>query len=228
MADAYNAFFAPYIANWGAVYTTGKTYYYKDYTTSGVRLIVLDIMHQTAEQLAWFQDTLTDARTKGLHVMAACHSYAHWLLDYMDTPWDDHPIIVARGKYPDPEDSSGTDYPKNMADDYADAVDAHLDAGGYFICWLHGHTHFKVFATLETHPRQLDVAVANAGFLNANTYIWERVTGSKSEDDFNLLAVDPYAHILRIVKIGVDYDVYLRHTDTISYDYHSHKLLYTN
>lgn len=228
MDDAYDMVMAPFIANWNVVSETGKTYYYKDYATPGVRLIVLDIMHQTQEQLSWFRDTLSDARAKGLHVISACHSYAHWLLDYQDTPWDDHPIIVARGKYAEPEDTSGTAYPRNLSDDYAETVDAHLDAGGYFVCWLHGHTHFKVFAALETHPRQLDVAVANAGFANANTYIWERVLGSKSEDDFNLLAVDTYSHILRIVKVGVDYDVFLRHTDTISYDYDAHRLLYSN
>lgn len=228
MANAYNMVMQPYINNWGVISEAGKTYYYKDYATPGVRLIVLDIMHQTQNQLTWFRNTLSDARTNGLHVIAACHSYAHWLLDFQDTPWDDHPIISARAQYVDPEDTSGTDYPRNMSNDYAVAVDEHIDAGGYFICWLHGHTHFKVFAPLVTHPRQLDVAVSNAGFTYANTYIWERRANSKSENDFNVLAIDTYSHILRIVKIGVDYDVFLRHTDTISWNYDKAKILYTN
>ena len=222
MADCYTRYFAPYISGWGLTsYESGKTYYYKDYTTEGVRLIVLDIMHQTAEQLAWFTAALASARTTGLHVLVAVHSRAWYQLTPYQSAWDDYPIV----SYGMSEDTSGTTYPKNLSDSYPSAVDDFIDAGGCFVAWIHGHTHYKILAKVTGHARQLDIGVANAGFANANTYVWERVANTKSADDFSVLAVDTTSKILRIVKVGVDYDIYLRHTDTLSYDYGTSTLI---
>lgn len=227
MAESYNMYFAPYIDNWNVTYTAGLTYYYKDYAVPGVRLIVLDIMHQTTAQLTWFASTLEGARTNGYHVIVAVHSRAHWLFDPYDTPWDDKALVPSyTAGY---SDTSASSYPENLSNDYADAVDDFITAGGEFICWIHGHTHFKMFAKIQTHTNQLDVAVANAaGASYARTYVWARVIDSRSEDDFNLLAIDTESKILRLAKVGVNYDRYMRHVDTISYDYGNRVLLYSN
>lgn len=241
MPDAYDKYFAPYISSWGVTYQVNKTFYYKDYADEKVRLIVLDIMHQTTEQLTWFQNTLTSARTAGQHVMVALHGMSHWLFDSYNTPWDDKPLvpIYKNGfSYSDdpadpPKDTSSAtsqdypNYPWNISDAYATAVDAFIDAGGDFICWLHGHTHFKMLAKLHTHPRQLDVAVGEAGLPDyAWSYVWGRRPGTKSEDNFNLVAVDTYSKILRIAKVGVDYDRAMRHVDTVSYDYGTREIIW--
>ena len=228
MQESYNTYFQPYIDNWNVQYSQNTTYYYKDYPDNNVRLIVIDIMHQNSnpEQLTWFQSTLSDAIANGLHVIAASHSRAHWLLDPYETPWDDKPIVNYGSNSSDQSESS---YPTNLSDDYATAVDTFINNGGEFICWLHGHTHYKIFAKLQTHPNQLNIAVANAGGTEyAWTYVWNRITTTKSEDDFNILAIDTYSKILRVMKVGVDYDIHMRHTDTISYNYGTKELLYTN
>ena len=231
MAESYDAYFAPYIEEWGATYQSGKTYYYKDYAAKKIRLIVLDIMHQTAEQLEWFVETLASAKTAELHVICACHSRAHWQYTSYETPWDDKahsPEYSGGYSYGDTSGNHGSSYPSNMSNDYADAVDDFISDGGNFVCWIHGHTHYKMFATLTAHPNQLEIAVANASRPQyAWTYVWARKDGTKSEDDFNILAVDTYSKILRIAKVGVDYDRYMRHVDTISYDYGNHNLLYS-
>ena len=228
MSDSYNRYFAPFISNWGLTNTeSGKTYYSKDYTTEKVRLIVLDVMHQTSAQLTWFTSQLSSAKTAGLHVLVAVHSWAHWLFDSYVSPWDDK-IISPQYKEGFTDKSAHATYPQNLSDDYATAVDNFMDGGGYFIAWIHGHTHFKMLAKLATHKRQLDISVANAGFAHANTYVWERVADTKSADDFNLLAIDTYSKILRVTKIGVNYDIYMRHTDTFSYDYDTHEMVETN
>lgn len=228
MAESYSTYFAPYISNWGATYTIDKTYYYKDYTEKKIRLIVLDYMKQNSEQLTWFQSTLSDAITKELHVIVATHSKPHWLFDSYDTPWDDKPVVSL---YEDGrvDKSQTSPYPVNLANDYAASVDSFITNGGEFICWIHGHTHYKMFAQLESYPRQLDVAVANAGGRDyAETYVWERVKNTKSEDDFNVLAVDVDSKILRIMKVGVNYDRCMRWVDTISYNYGTRELIYSN
>ena len=231
MSESYDTYFAPYIENWGAIYESGKTYYYKDYTAKKIRLIVLDIMHQTSEQLAWFVSTLASAKTAGLHVICACHSRAHWQFTSYNTTWDDKvhsPEYSGGYSYGDTSGYSGTNYPSNLSNNYANAVDDFIDAGGNFVCWLHGHTHYKIFAVLTAHPNQLNIAVANNSRPQyAWTYVWARISGTKSEDDFNVVAVDTYSKVLRIMKVGVDYDRYMRHTDVISYDYGNHNILYS-
>ena len=224
MEEAYSTYFAPYISNWEVVGTSGKTYYYKDYTTNKVRLIVLDIMHQSAEQLSWFTSTLASAKTAGLHVIVAVHSRAHWLFDSHVTAWDDKPLVPSyTNGY---NDTSASDYPENLSDDYASAVDDFLNDGGFFVCWIHGHTHHKMFAQLQTHPNQLDVSVENAGIPNfAWTYVKARIDGTKSEDCFNILAVDTDSKILRIMAVGATYDRFMRHVDGISYNYDTHTVL---
>lgn len=224
MAEAYTTYFAPYISNWGVTGTSGQTYYYKDYTDNKVRLIVLDIMHQSADQLTWFTSTLASARTANLHVIVAVHSRAHWQFTSHVTAWDDKPLVPSyTAGY---SDTSASTYPENLSDDYADAVDDFMTGGGYFVCWIHGHTHHKMFAQLQTHPNQLDVAVENASIPNfAWTYVKARIENSKSEDCFNVFAVDVDSKVLRIMTVGATYDRYMRHADTISYNYDTHTLL---
>jgi hypothetical protein len=230
MADSYSAYMAPYISNWDCTYTADKTYYYKDYTAEGVRLIVLDIMHQTAEQLSWFESTLASAKTASLDVIVAVHSRAHWLLDTHETVWDDKDNSPSYSAgYSDTSSYTGSNYPSNLADDYASAVDDFIDDGGYFICWLHGHTHFRILADLQTHPNQLDVAVANAGGEDfAPTYVWARVPDTKSMDDFNVVGIDTTGKILRIAKIGVNTDRLMRVAHTLSYNYQTHTIINAN
>lgn len=224
MAEAYTTYFAPYIGNWGVVSTSGKTYYYKDYTDNKVRIIVLDIMHQSADQLTWFTNTLASARTANLHVIVAVHSRAHWLFDSYVTPFDDKPLVPSyTAGY---SDTSASTYPENLSDDYADAVDDFMDGGGYFVCWIHGHTHHKMFAELQTHPNQLDVSVENAGIPNfAWTYVKARIENTKSEDCFNVIGIDTDSKVLRIMTVGATYDRFMRHVDGISYNYETHTLL---
>ena len=224
MGEAYTTYFAPYIANWGVTGTSGQTYYYKDYTDNKVRLIVLDIMHQSAAQLSWFVSTLASAKTAGLHVIVAVHSRPHWLFTSHVTAWDDKPLVPSyTNGY---SDTSGSTYPENLSDDYANAVDDFMTNGGYFICWIHGHTHHKMFAQLQTHPNQLDVSVENAGIPNfAWTYVKARIENSKSEDCFNVFAVDVDSRVLRIMTVGATYDRFMRHADTIAYSYDTHTIL---
>lgn len=224
MAEAYTTYFSPYVSNWGVTGASGQTYYYKDYTDNKVRLIVLDIMHQSADQLSWFVSTLASARTANLHVIVAVHSRPHWQFTSHQTAWDDKPLVPSyTAGY---SDTSASTYPENLSDDYADAVDDFMTAGGFFVCWIHGHTHHKMFAQLQTHPNQLDVSVENAGIPDfAWTYAKARIDGTKSEDCFNVIGIDTDSNVLRIMAVGATYDRFMRHADAISYNYNTHTIL---
>ena len=227
-AECYTKYIYPFISNWNvSSYTPDHCYYYKDYEDEEVRLIVLDYMHQTAEQLTWFSNTLSDARTNSLDVVVAVHARAHWDYDSYEIPWDDKPVVAAyQAGF---SDSSADSYPQNLSDDYADAVDSFITAGGKFVCWIHGHTHYKMFAQLHTHPDQLDVAVCNAGIRPfAQTYVNSRIDGTVSEDSFNIVAIDTTSKVLKIIAVGAVYDRYMRVVDSVSYNYDTHELLYSN
>ena len=236
MANCYTTYFAPYIANWGAEYTANKTYYYKDYSTNNVRLIVLDVMHQNTDtdQLTWFTNVLTDAISNNLHVIVAVHSRAGYEYTSYENAWDDKPIVPEYKAGFTDSSSDVNNRLENLSDDYMDAVDTFISGGGDFICWLHGHTHYKMAAYLTNHPNQMDIGVANAGTSTAGgtdyaeSFVWKRNPGTKSADDFNVVAIDTHSKIIKIVKVGVDYDIFMRHTDTLGYDYGNHILLYAN
>lgn len=229
MSECYDYYFAPYIENWNVVCETGKTYYYKDYQTENVRFIILDIMHQTADQLTWFVSTLASALSGGLHVVCFVHSRASWKIYPFDTAWDDgaHYASYPSG-FSDTSGYSGTNYPSTLAQGYVDAVDDFINGGGNFVAWMHGHTHYKMFATIADHQNQLDIAVGNAScssiFANSGVYAREEYT--KTMDNFNVVAIDTTAKILRICKVGVSYDRLMRKCDTICWDYGNSTLLY--
>lgn len=227
MAQTYQKYFAPYIANWNVICDTDTTYYYKDYTEKKIRLIALDVMHQTADQLTWFVNTLASALTEELHVIVALHCRAHWLMTKFEVPWDDY-LIAPGTNWEDTSSYTRSNYPSNISNDYASALDTFIANGGNFVCWIHGHTHYRLFRKLTTHTNQLDVSVANAGTAYADTSVWEREKGTQTMDDFNILAVDTTAKILRIVKIGVNCDRYMRIADTISYNYETGELIYSS
>ena len=226
MTECYNMYFAPYVDNWDVEIESGKTYYYKDYGENDVRLIVLDGMHErnNSEMLEWFVETLEGARQNGLHVIAASHIRSYWKLIPYDTTWDDY---INHNYGSDTDQSETALYPLNMKEGYLQAVEDFIDAGGNFVCWLHGHHHYRIFAYPEAYPRQLNVCVGSDNLGYENNYIWLKVPGTKSEDDFNILGVDTYAKILRIAKAGINYDRWMRKVDTISYDYGNHQLIYS-
>ena len=228
MEQSYNTYFAPFIANWGVTYTEGKTFYYKDYATEKVRLIVLDAMHQTAEQLSWFTDTLTSAITNNLHVIVFLHVRASWNLTPYDSAWDDAPL---RGGYPagwyDDSVVTGNSYPTNLAQDYITAVDNFIASGGFFVCWAHGHTHYKMLSIVNDSRHQLDLAVGNSSNPPyANSYIYERTDDTKTADNFNLIAIDTTSKLLKVCKVGVSYDMLMRECDTLCWNYEKGALMY--
>lgn len=72
MLEAYNKFINPYISNWNVTHDVGKTYYYKDYNSEKIRLIVLDSMRSGTDatnQNTWLESVLSSAKSKGYSVV---------------------------------------------------------------------------------------------------------------------------------------------------------------
>lgn len=223
--DSYDRYIAPYISQWGVTQpsnasTNGYCYYYKDYTQEGIRLIVLDAMKYDTTQDDWFKGVLASAQTSGLAVIVAEH-------------FPPANIIHTNNVFdaPGPDFWRGSDVnilnplAAQAVDGFMNGTLAGMTDNGIFICWLAGHTHKDTFAKLEDYPNQYCVLVTCA--TASNTYgDQDRVRGTKSQDAFNIVAVDTYSKTLRLFRIGADYDRFFRHRFTLCWNYDTHELVY--
>lgn len=219
--QAYDRYFAPYIANWKVVQpenaaTNGYCWYYKDYNTAKVRLIVLDCMYMLKDteqaQLQWFTGVLTDAKEKGLSVVAAKH----------------YPFSVVQDK--DKNTFNSLDFKsydgnsKSSMKDFLDAIETYISSGGEFICWLNGDSHYDFQGLITDYPNQYAIAFENAS-LSSEWNDSVRVEGMKSQDSFNFITFDTNTKLIKVVRVGNNSDRYLRHKNYICYDYKNKKII---
>ena len=219
--QAYDRYFAPYVENWKVVQpenaaTNGYCWYYKDYNTAKVRLVVLDCMYvpkdSEKKQLQWFTSVLTDAKEKGLSVVAAKH----------------YPFSVVQDK--DANTFNSLDFnsydgnSKSSMKDFLDAIETFISNGGEFICWLNGDSHYDFQGLITNYPNQYAIAFENAG-LNS---LWNdsvRIESTKSQDSFNFVTFDTNTKLIKVVRVGNNSDRYLRHKNYICYDYKNKKII---
>ena len=198
------------IENWGVTYQVNKTYYYKNYSTEKIRLIVLDCMLWDSTQLEWLTNTLASAKTAGLAVV--CVSHYPPLMDGLDNC-----------SFNSPRETNGY-----VNSDALIAVDNFMTNGGHFACWVCGHVHNDKFGTVKDYPNQTVVAVDTCATdaLNLAYSDVARVDRTKSQDLFNIISFDTWNKRIKILRIGADYDFMMRHKGTLCWDYANQKLLW--
>lgn len=204
MAESYQTFFAPFISEWGGVtYQSDKTYYYKDYADSQIRLIVLDVMltgNNLTNQLSWLETALAGAKASGYMVIAAEH-YPVTNPTRINCSFTSTNILNSGG----------------ISTNYLDKVEAFINDGGIFGCWICGHVHFDTVQYNSNYPKQMFVAVTNA-LLSSSYSDSDRVLGDKSQDAFNILCADKSAKLIKIIRVGCDRDHLMRHMGTLVVD----------
>lgn len=213
-AEVYNRFIAPFKDNWGATIVENKNYYYKDYTASDIRLIVVDYYDWNSEQETWLVNTLLSAKTNGLQVLISSHVPASWDLNFVECPFTSYQ------KRKEPSSLKDTTISQKVQD--------FIDYGGIFICYLTGHTHLDAIGTLRNYPAQLNITIdcASSRYSDVIVSDVERTVGTKSQDLFNIFSVNPYNKVIKIMRVGADYDSWLRHINTVCYNYEEHRLLF--
>lgn len=215
--DAYNKYFAPFVDNWGVVQPDnaaeeGLCYYYKDYTERGIRLIVLDKLGWNAAQNEWLQGVLTDAKSKGLAVICANH-------------------YPASNTTLERSCSFCTLYTKaigGMPDEAIASIQSFIDnEHGEFICHLSGHTHADYYGVIQgTTQLSITIDCAYSAYDAWNDS--DRVTGQKSADCFNILSFDTYDKTIKVFRVGVDRDRWLRHKGTMCVKYDTREILWND
>lgn len=211
-AESYDRYFKG-IETWGVVQPDGDNperhcYWYKDYPKARVRLIALDSEHDWPAQQAWLREVLDDALARGLAVLGAHHL---------------PPAVPA-----EIERLPGCVFDSHQRESLGDRLawateimDEFIKKGGEFICWLGGHTHCDFCGTVA-EGRQLFMTVGIA----KNDEIWgdmRRVTGEKSQDLFNIIAIDTHLKHIRVFRVGAEWSRFLQHRTTMCLDYAARK-----
>lgn len=218
-AQTYERYIAPFKSQWGTISEpTEKCYYYKDYASKGVRLIVIDCMHETDDQISWFASALSGAITAGLHVVVASHVKMARAEDltYLDSGFNSYSV---------PRTTPSANYPYYNDARFAQAVASFAANGGKIACWLCGHLHVDMLAT---YNNVLNIGVTTAGDVSPTRTYDARIYGTKSYDAFNILGIDTLKNYVSVVRVGLDYNNTLRKMDTFCWDYVNHELIFTS
>lgn len=227
--EVYDKFFAPYISNWKVVQPEnadedGLCYYYKDYSTEKVRLIVVDTNpvpnaannRFTETQQNWLTSVLESARVNGFAVVIA----NHFCFKY--------PSVASRQTNNfDCLFGGGEDNSWSADESLADIVDIFIENGGKFVCHIAGHSHRDMFSVLESHNKQaiVNISCANneSNGLLSDMY---REDDTESEKCFNLLKIDTSEGMFTLMRVGADKDIRLRNRRSLTWDYINGKLLH--
>lgn len=214
MADRDAYYIAPFESNWDITHTTGTSYYYKDYATQKIRLIVMDAMLYTnngaeaTAQTAWLASLLADAISNNLHVLIAIHSVHGGAT----------PIECSFSKYG--EVTMPTQADCNTPQVVIDAVATAISNGLKFIGYIVGHTHQDNMWDAENDGTQLMYCITCAAVSQRAQWINSDQNRSITEDAYNLVTIDTAHTLVKIIRGGgANIDDHMRTRKAICFDY---------
>lgn len=215
MADRNTYYIAPFEAGWEIVHTAGTSYYYKDYATQKVRLIVMDAMLYTGTpgaeaetQTGWLVNLLSDAIANGLHVMIAIHS-PHGGAVAVDCSFSRY----GQGAMPIWSDC-------NTPDAVIDAVSTAITNGLHFIGYIIGHTHQDNIWDATGDGSQMMYCVTCANVAYAPQWRNSDQFRNVDNDAYNLVTIDTTNTLIKIVRGGgADIDDHMRARKAICVNY---------
>ena len=250
MHTIYNLFTARMSDQLGVIFpdgaaTNGYNFFYKDYLDKGekgVRLIVLDFAINSAlveklytgsdieqkiseaeayedAQFSWFKTIVEQAKNNGYMVIAASH-YGR-----QSEQFDTNSGFCSPAEFYMP---TADDY--LIPERYLEFMDTKIGEGLDFACWLGGHVHQDYCGAIKGHTKQLciNITTASTRLDTAQSGEPARLDGTITQDAFNVISFINYGksiHTIRIVRIGYNFDNYMRPIDMIAIDYKNVKLL---
>ncbi|MBQ0089937.1 MAG: metallophosphoesterase, partial [Prevotellaceae bacterium] len=201
----------PMYQQWGVTLGGNNVcYYHKDY--DNVRVITLDCMHYNEDQSAWLESVLNTDK----HVLIMSHVRG-----------ENNYVSTANG-FDCLDAKECTVWKQNNA---VDIVQRFIDGGGKFIAWIAGHTHCDQSGWLKNYPSQFFVTISCAKDGNseaAGLGVVEgvnRMINSQSQDCINLYSIDTTNMTLRVMRVGINVDRYLRPVNNMVYNYKTNKLI---
>lgn len=214
MADRDAYYISPFKSNWGITHTSGKSYYYKDYASAKVRLIVLDVMlyndngAEATEQTAWLSNLLSSAITNNLHVIIAVHA-PHFDSVALESSF------TRVGQTPMPYESDCT-----TPDVVIETVATAITNGLHFIGYICGHTHQDNIWKATEDGSQLMYCITCAIVSQYAQWKNSDMHRSTKADAFNLITIDTEHTLVKIIRGGgADLDDHMRTRKAICFNY---------
>ena len=222
--ELYEKYIEPYISGWNVTQPTGvddstsehycANYYYKDYTSATIRLIVLDTQKWSSAQLTWFTSVLASARTAGYAVVVASHVIPS-KITITDCNFSARYASGGNVTHAFPT----SDAPL-VTDDAASAVNDFITAGGEFVIWIGGHEHADIFGVFTDYPNITAYMIDKAS-INRETPGAARLSGEKNQHAFNVMSVARDGKLVKFVRIGEDVDGMMRGKHVFCYNYNT-------
>ena len=227
--EKLNTVFFQDIDKWNVVRESNYPFYYKDYPTQRIRLIVTDpgVTDQEAPQTQWLNNTLEEARLLEYSVIVAGHylrlnNYtAIKTVSIYNNNWsniDSRKVQETTMNY----DWSGTDI--------VNCVTNFINNGGNFICYLIGHTHSDIIGYPTGHPEQLIINICCASPDRAHettlgTNDLPRYPNTRTQDAFNILTFDNNRKILKGIRIGANITMQEEPRTAFGYNWDTHEFI---
>ena len=216
MADRDAYYITPFKSDWDVEHVSGCSYYYKDYTSKKIRLIVIDVMLYASQatqteataQTTWLTGLLASAITSNLHVLIAAHA--------------PHPttsqVQCSFSRYNQTTTPSYTEC--NVPDSVTSAVASSISDGLHFIGYLCGHTHQDDIWDALGDKTQLQYCITCAAVSYAPQWQATDMYRSEDFDAFNLVTIDTTRSLIKIVRGGgANIDDHMRPRRAICIDY---------
>lgn len=220
MQTQAETYIEPFIGHWGSgiTYTPGTTYYAKRYEAQKVLLLVLCTViadEDQPAQLAFLKAQLAAAKQDDYAVVIAQH----------DTPVENEVLPGAWSAYEEkPHPPCGTGVRTEMLR----AVQDFIDGGGFFFCYLCGHSHLDFLCRSTEFPDQWFVVAGTSDCYRGNRRSdGFRRLNDKSEDLINFATFDRESHTVKLIRAGYDRDFLLRHRGVLVFDCQKHCVLYS-
>ena len=201
-------------------------YYYVDFdshksgSTEKIRVIALDCMssdsYWDSDEQQWLSNALSDANTNGYYVIILTHS----------SPQSNYTLIESNFTSSNITYNTGTWTLKQEA---ITEVSSFISNGGKFICWLCGHTHadYLVYPKNGSTVYSEQVMFVTSCASCAKGYTAPYRTYDKNDvfrDTFNYISIDLGNNILRIIRIGKNYDGKKKKKTGIEYNFSTHQI----
>lgn len=224
----YETFIAPFVSEWGVTQpddadVNGYCYYYKDYSAKHIRLVVVDIMAYDATQDAWLKDLLDDAIDNGLHILIATHFAGSTAPGHGDDPAFTKVPCNYTSLYSLGSSTSLLNSYNPSAYLMMQSVQDFIEGGGHFAGYIQGHYHADFVAKVADYPQQMIYSIGSSKSGEVRDY--KHTIGTRMQDEFQIVAVDTKNTIVKLFKVGANYDRYGRSKGSVCVNYTTGEVL---
>ena len=199
----------PDTSDWGVTWGEGDDpmHYYKDFSSQKIRLVVLDDYYDTEAQTTWLATVLDGAKALGYHVLTAAHETSRPITAWSDNTFcsKDAAALTANGRL------------NHSSSPYDAVIKAFKDGGGVHIAHLCGHEHVDLMGKSANGVLNIVIGSQHGYYADASDAM--RISDTVTDDLINVVGINVNLGIIKIVRVGVNTDHYLRSRNVLCYDY---------